>query len=500
MHDLFAALAQRSGHAGDKTAFDDGQTRLGYAALARRVAGAAEEIRAIAPTPGVIGLLGGNCTEWVIGQLAGWHAGKIVVPLPAFFRVPQLRHVVQDAGIGCVLTTRDMTGTARLLGVPIAPIAEREAILVEGAAGGAGQIIYTSGSTGQPKGVLLQNGQLLWTAQALIRAIDARDGDSYLSVLPLVLLLETICAVVIPIFAGASVRLASAVSAGFDAASGQTLAALAADHRPSCMTLVPQLLALWVDELSRAGRRAPEMLRFVAVGGAMVPPSLARQAWDLGIPVHEGYGLSECGSVVALNRPGERKPGSVGRPLPGLKVGIENGEIVVRGAPVMDRYVHGASAGGQWRTGDVGDMDAEGYLTVRGRVDNLIVTPLGRNISPEWLEALLTADSRIADCIVTDVAGPLLTAIIVPTTQGQEWFEQASEKDIRALAKTCCSDAPAYAVPQNFIVARADELHRFGLLTGNGRLRRRATIEVFVSLHRSRQSEFLVTQRQESTR
>ncbi len=138
----------------NKTAFDDGKTRLAYSPLAGRVAGAAEELQAITPSPRVIGLLGGNSVDWVVGQLAAWYAGKVVVPLPPFFSVPQLRHVVQDAGISHVLCTSDMVGMARLLGVPFTPVSERQASFVPLSESGGSQIIYTSGSTGQPKGVL----------------------------------------------------------------------------------------------------------------------------------------------------------------------------------------------------------------------------------------------------------------------------------------------------------------------------------------------------------
>ncbi|MFZ0692938.1 MAG: AMP-binding protein, partial [Alphaproteobacteria bacterium] len=427
------------------------------------------------------GLLGGNSLDWVVGQLAAWHAGKVVVPLPPFFSAPQLRHVVQDSGISHVLCASDAVETARLLGVPFTPVSERRASFVPLSEPGGSQIIYTSGSTGQPKGVLLAGGQMIWSAGQLTRASGALADDSYLSVMPLALLLETICAVIAPLFVGASVRIESSLAKKFGETDVRTISEIVAANRPTCMVLVPHLLAAWVAQLHGASAKAPNSLRFVAVGGAAVPTALAQSARDLGIPVFEGYGLTECGSVVALNRPGDRRPGTAGKPLPGLDVRIENHEIVVRGPPVMDRYLHGSSTQGTWRTGDVGQIDADGFLTVQGRIDNLLVSPMGRNISPEWIESLIVTDPRIAFCVVTYAGGPNLKAILVPTAQGEKWFERAAVEEIGTLVAACCRDAPAYATPRAFCVVRAIELVRLGLLTGNNRIRRKALLEEYAS-------------------
>ncbi|SMF60149.1 Acyl-CoA synthetase (AMP-forming)/AMP-acid ligase II [Tistlia consotensis] len=485
MRELFLMLQRHAEGAGDRLAFDDGTTRLTYGALARRVAATSAGLQALPGAPRVVGLLGGNGVDWVVGQLAGWHAGKTMVPLPPFFRGPQLRHVLRDAGVGHLLTTAAMADTARLLGLPFTAIGTAQARFAPPSGPLGGQVIYTSGSAGQPKGVLLESGQLQWTARALARAIDATAEDSCLSLLPLPLLLETICAVVIPILVGAPVRLEPGLTAAFGEPGGgqgggpgrASLAEAVATHRPSCLVLVPQLLAGWLAELRAGAERPPESLRVVAVGGAAVPVALAEQAWAQGVPVYEGYGLSECGSVVAFNCPGERRPGTVGRPLPGLEVDVEGGEIVVAGPPLMDRYLSGEPLQGPWRTGDVGEFDADGFLTVHGRLDNRIVLPLGRNVSPEWIEALLAADWRVAYGLVTHAGGPHLTAILVPSARGEAWFARAASAEIEALVADCCREVPAYAVPRRVAVLAAQELGRDGLVTGNGRLRRREVLQ-----------------------
>jgi len=484
MREFFEALNRRAAVSADVVAFDDGVTRLSYAALAGRVAGVSEELRSSLPPAGVVGLLGGNRAEWVVGQLAAWHAGMTAVPLPAFFAPAQMAHIVRDAGVSHILCTAEMAGTAALLDAAHHVISGRQAPFVPppdaiGGSGTGGQIIYTSGSTGQPKGVRLTGRQMLATAAALSKAIGADADDLYLSALPLPLLLETICAVMVPILAGARIRLMPLLAEALGRNASGGIAGLVAVIRPTCMVLVPQLLAAWVAELLAAGQRAPDCLRFVAVGGAAVPPTLARQAWELGIPIHEGYGLSECGSVVSLNRAGERKPGTVGKPLPGVDVRIANGEIIVGGPSVMERYLHGSPVSGIWRTGDMGTLDEDGFLTVHGRRDNLLVTAFGRNISPEWIESLVLGDPRIGHCLLTLAEGVHPHILLAPSKQGESWFRTASASQIQALIADCCRDVPVYAFPRSHRVVSAEDWLKRGLITGNGRLRRKAILEAY---------------------
>jgi long-subunit acyl-CoA synthetase (AMP-forming) len=210
-----------------------------------------------------------------------------------------------------------------------------------------------------------------------------------------------------------------------------------------------------------------------------VPKQVANAAWSLGIPVHEGYGLSECCSVVAVNRPKERRPGTVGHPLSGLSVSIDEGEIVVDGPSVTDGYLGQGPADGPWRTGDLGDIDQDGFLTIHGRKDSLIVTSFGRNVSPEWVETMLLGDMRIAFCAVVGHGAPYLTAVIVPSGPGERWFANASYQDVLVLISACCFDAPEYAVPRACVVASLQEAVDNQLLT-SGRPARKQ-IEKFLA-------------------
>ncbi|MEE3624427.1 AMP-binding protein [Nitrospirillum sp. BR 11752] len=497
MLDLLRAMRRHAAVTPHRPAITDGTTTLDYASLAARVAGAAQALRTLDGQGGpcVIGILGGNGVDWVVTQLAIWQAGHTAVPLPPFFSPAQRRHIATDAGITHIVHTPDAdAASAATLGLPLHPVprATASAAALDHAAS-ARQFIYTSGSTGTPKGVLLEARQLGWSTTALAQAIGARSDDHYVSLLPLALLLETLCAVTIPLSAGAHVTLVPDLAARIGGPVAPGLAATIADLAPTCLMLVPQLLSAWVADLERRGGAVPARLRYVAVGGAAVPPALAQRAWTLGIPVHEGYGLSECCSVVALNRPGERRPGTVGRPLPGLRVTIDQGEIVVAGPPVMSGYVgqaplpSGPEQPAVWRTGDLGSFDDDGHLVIHGRRDALIVTPWGRNISPEWVEAHFLGDPRLAHCLLSD-AGPEggpgggpegLALLLVPAPAAEAWFKAASETAIDSLVTAAAAGVPGYARPRRHHVAFARDMAALGLFTANGRLRRRETAAAY---------------------
>ena len=339
MVELLHVLRSWGAHRDARAAMSDDNAAVARGELAARVAGMAEDLQGL---PQVVGLLGANGTDWAVAQLAAWIAGKTVVPLPTFFSPSQLAHVLRDAGITHVIATKDALGLAATLGIGTRPVSDRCAEILPALAAGGGLIVYTSGSTGNPKGVRLGLEQIDWQARALAAAIEARQCDLHLSVLPLSLLLETIAAICVPILVGARTHFASALVHDLGAGRPADMCGAFERRQPTTTVLVPQLLAGWIARLEAQGMLPPESLRFVAVGGAPVSETLAARAWELGIPAHEGYGLTECCSVVAVNRPGRRKAGTVGEPLPGLDVRIEEGEVVVSGPTVMAGYLHAA--------------------------------------------------------------------------------------------------------------------------------------------------------------
>lgn len=470
MRTLFEAVCRHAEEAPDRIAFTDAAGTLTRGAL---VAEAARLAAALPPHARTIGLLMPNSREWAVAQLALVAAGRLCVPIPGFFSAQQVAHLVRDAGIDLILAGPDAAPTAH--GLPTLTVRLTGMSGMSGPAPtfhpGYGTLIYTSGSTGRPKGVRHESGQVGWSAAALAKAIGASAEDAYLSVLPLSLLLEAICAVFVPLLVGGRVHFSTHLSEAVGRGAPSGIADAFDRHRPTVAVLVPDLLRLWVGELMATGRRAPDSLRFVAVGGAAVPGPVAEAAWGLGIPVHEGYGLSECCSVVALNRPGQRMAGTVGQPLDGLVVSVRDGEICVDGPCVTDGYLGGPAARRPWATGDLGALDSDGRLTVFGRKDALIVTPLGRNVSPEWVEAALQSDPHIAFCAVGAGAHGL-SALVVPAPAATAWFEAAGPEGVAARIAATCAALPAYARPSSTRVVLLPEAKALGLLTENGRIRR----------------------------
>ena len=439
----------------------DGET-ISAETLVGRIAGLAAMLGG---TSSVVGVLAEDGPDWMVAALAARALGATLVPLPLFFNAQQIAFVAADAGVTVIAASPSQVMRASVLGLPIAVIEHRDGAvdggLPEPADRGGHVVAYTSGTTGRPKGVLIRACALDAKAFTLAAACGAGAGDRHFSVLPLSLLLELICAVHVVLLSGGAVVFAPRGQGGWSMALPDAADAAS----PTVSVLVPAQLAAWTAALESAGRRAPASLRLVAVGGAPVAAGLAERAWNVGLPVHEGYGLTECCSVVALNRPGERQAGTVGRPLPGVGVTIEDGEIVVADPSMMAGYLHGAEATSVWRTGDLGHFDDHGRLVVTGRRDDVIVTDLGRNVSPGWPEALLLAEPSVAHCAVIG-GGSFPRAIIEPACGAGPGTD--------ALAQRCWSSLPDYARPHDIRVVSPGMFGQSGWLRPDGSIDRRA--------------------------
>jgi len=475
MPDILEDLARATAEAPDAPAFADDYGMVSYATLARRASGFAAGLEG-----GPVGILAPNGIDWVVADLAVKLAGGTSVPIPGFFSPEQIAHIVADAGVTRILASPAAMPLVAGRGIAVGPIGGiEEAPYHAPTSADWKQIIYTSGTTGRPKGVRLAAGQLSASTDALIDAAAVRSSDHYLSVLPFALLLEQVCGIHVPLRTRSLVRIAAAVAPAAQQGNFEMLAAAAAKHRPTVMVLVPEWLKGWIRALERSGDPAPESLRFVAVGGARVAPALADAGWSRGIPVHEGYGLSECCSVVAVNRPGERRAGTVGRPLIGLDISIDEGEIVVRGSTVTDGYLHGKDVADTWRTGDNGSLDEDGYLCVYGRRDDILVTGQGRNIDPAWIESMILADPLIAQCALIDAGDEVLTAVINPGDQGHAWFDAAGPEAVSERIAGLCSEAPAYARPGQILLISDAEIIANGLARQPAGLDRRRLTDYF---------------------
>ncbi len=428
----------------------------------------------------VMAVLADNGTTWVTADLAALQAGVVHLPLPAFFSDTQLAHALDASGTDLLLTDQAMRVTALDLG--FREIGQWDGLALLGRAvvpvplpQGTAKISFTSGSTGTPKGVCLSSSGLLETARAVDTALSGLSIQRHLAVLPLSLLLENVAGLYAPLLRGAEIVLPKLEQLGWRGMAGFDPLALVARveaEAPSSLILVPELLKAWTLALEATGHRAPASLAFVAVGGARVDRALLERARLAGLPAYEGYGLTECGSVVSLNRPGADRIGTVGQPLGHVSIEVDDGnpnentnpsEVRIRArARAFLGYLGDPQPSPEiWPTGDIGRMDEAGFLGLSGRSKNLLITAYGRNISPEWVEAALTAQPEITQAVVVGDARPWLTAVLVPAP--------GVDADVLSwVVARANAFLPDYARIGDWIAA-PPFMPAQGLSTGNGR-------------------------------
>jgi long-chain acyl-CoA synthetase len=282
-------------------------------------------------------------------------------------------------------------------------------------------LIYTSGTTGPPKGVVLTHGNLLSNAEGTLAAKGMEEDDVLLNWLPYSHIYARTVDHYLPMLAGATIALAE---------SPDTVIENLAEIAPTWMASVPRLYEkIWngVAELpfderrSRLKKLFGPRLRGLSSGGAPLPGFVAEGFAAAGVPIYEGYGLTESSPVITFNAPGNARPGTVGRAIPGVEIEIAaDGEILTKGPHVMLGYwkdpdaTRAAIVDGKLHTGDVGEIDADGFLKITDRKKDIIITSGGKNVPPGEIERLLTSDPYIDQAVVHGDGKPFLTALIVP--------------------------------------------------------------------------------------
>lgn len=463
--------------------------QLSYAELATEITRWSAALVALAKSSSVALALD-NSPAWIVLDLAILAAGWTNVPIPAFFATTQKQHAIQDAGVSLVLT--DTIAPWQTLYPGSEVVAEWSVagkvvtvlrIQVGVRTSTTQKITYTSGTTGAPKGVCLSQ-QTMWQVADSIRVTTQPGGaDRHFCVLPLATLLENVAGVYTSLMSGATVVVYSCHAVGFSGSQfdiGRLYEGLK-KSQASTAILIPELLRALVAYL-QAGKATLPYLRFVAVGGAKVAPALIAQAHALGIPVYEGYGLSECASVVTLNTPQSQKPGSIGKPLPHVQLRVDlTGELWVKGA-VYDGYTTAAGdmsspqfdSEGFLATGDLGYQDDEGYWYLSGRKKNMFITSFGRNVSPEWVESTLIHQAGLLQACVIGEARPFNVAVVVA-------HPQLSVEEVAQSIAQANLELPDYAQVGDVVFARQPFSPHNGQLTANGRLKRDAIVEAYAA-------------------
>ncbi len=464
---------------------DDGQRLWSREALITQALDLARQLQA-AGCERIASLLD-NGAAWVIADLALQAGPLLHVPLPLFFSPAQLLHALQASGADTLLLPAALAGQLAPL-LQSAPGGRNELLLLGGQTlallrlpvrgprpplpAGCCKLTFTSGTTGAPKGVCLGASALQAVAQGLVQALEPLAIDRHLCALPLAVLLENIAGLMAPLRRGARCIVPPLASLGLAGSSGfdpVVFDAAVRRHRPDSLILLPQMLRAWCLYLQRSGQRAPASLKLVAVGGAAVGAKLLAEAQALGLPACEGYGLSEGASVQTLNLPGAARAGSAGRPLPHAQLRVTaDGEIEIRGSLFLGYLGDEQAPPEWWPSGDLGHIDAQGFVHISGRKKQLLITGFGRNIAPEWVETALRDEAELGQAVVFGEGMAALCAVLWPSD------EALDDAALQAALDRANAALPDYARVRHWVRARQGFDTRSGMATANGRPQRAA--------------------------
>lgn len=477
-----------------------------------------------------------NRPEWGLAYMAVLEAGAVVVPLDALLKEHEVGEILVQSGARlCLVSARqrpvvERARDSRLPGLRLVSLdpcddlpswtEAQERFRDEGPRPESASpddlavLLFTSGTTGQAKAVMLSHSNLLHNVEAVARVIPYGPGDRMLSVLPLHHTFEYTIGFLCTMRGGASVAYARGLKSNELREDLRTAQAtilvgvpllyeklLAAIRRgvadaPLASRMLVRALLLVVQVASRltgarlGGRLLRPLrekaglgrMRLFVSGAAALPHGVFWGFVNLGIPMTEGYGLTECSPVVAANRTDRPEPGAVGRPLPGIEVRIDqpdaqgNGEIMVRGPNVMLGYYGNPQAtaevlrDGWFLTGDLGCIFPDGRLKITGRVKNMIATAAGKKIYPEEIEIHLGNSPYILEVVVVggrDARGereevhahvfPDFQAIgALARSQGQTFDEAYVETTLRREVETRCQLLAPYKRVKRVIVRRQE--------------------------------------------
>jgi rifamycin polyketide synthase module 1/2/3 len=429
----------------------------------------------------------GNAVEAVESYLAVARAGAVGAFLNPAAGKSELAYMLEDSGAELLLVD---SARREQIKTDVDVVATDGAF--EELAGSAGPtppddldldapawMLYTSGTTGRPKGVLLSQRSCLWVvASCWAPVLDLGPDEELLSALPLFHSYALDLTVVAIVATGASLRLLPRFS------PARAIATLR-EEPVSLFAGVPTMFHYLVEHLDGEPLRA-QRLRLCVSAGAILPAALT-EAFEraTGVPLLDGYGITETSTMVTMNWPtGARPPGSCGLPLPGCAVRLvdpgtgadvepeEEGELIVRGPQVMLGYHNRpedtaeALQDGWYHTGDLARADRNGYLTITGRIKELIIRG-GENIAPAEVEQAITEHPGVTEAAVVGRPDEALGEAVAAFVVADEGAVQA--EDLRGFAAERLAD---FKVPCEFHFV--EEIPR----TGSGKVMRHRLAEL----------------------
>ncbi len=400
-------------------------------------------------------------------------------------------------------------------------------------------IIYTSGTTGDPKGVMLTHGNIASNVRAGMSVLPVSDDDECLSLLPLSHIFERMTGHYSMFSAGVTINYAENL---------ESVPANMAELRPTVVAAVPRLyekiyaraletairgspVARWIFFWAKGvGERATDLavahqpmplglrlqrwladrlvfrrirarvggrLKFFLSGGAPLSAEIAKFFYGAGLPILEGYGLTETSPVITVNTLSHLRFGTVGRPIPGVEIKIAaDGEILTRGPHVMRGYfgrpaetAEAIDPDGWFHTGDIGEIDEDGYLKITDRKKDLIATAGGKKIAPQPIEGLLRQNPFIANAVLLGDRRKFPIALLAPmfpvleawaTNEGLTWTTRDEligldrvVKHLEAEAMKHLRELARFEVPKRFLIVAREFSIESGELTPKLSVRRR---------------------------
>ncbi len=504
--------AERPGQLAHRTL--DGGVEFTFGEFAERVRALAEGFHSLGVRKGdTVALMLVNRPEFALADVAVMHLGAIAVSVYNSLSVEQLAYVLGNAGSRIVVTERMFL--PRVL--EARPPGLEQIVLVDGEAEGtltlgelAGRpsrefrfedtwrdvepeavvtLIYTSGTTGPPKAVQLTHASVLCALRGYARVMPVRLGGRMLSYLP--------CAHIgdrVGVHYGASLGHGATITSLPDY---RQVGAALPQVRPTVFGGVPRVFEKVRVAIEAAGVREParlpdavkaavrtrlglDQVDYCMSGAAPASPDVLRFFGDLGLVVHEGWGMSETSFLVTMNPPGDVRFGTVGRVLPGaeLKV-LDDGELVVRSPMVMKGYrgdpektAETIDGDGWLHTGDIGQIDADGYVTIVDRKKEIIINSAGKNMSPANIEFRLRGSSSLVACAVCigDRRPYNVALLALDPDAGARWAaerglptgleELSRHPDLRAALQVAVDAA-------NEGLARVEQIKRFAVLAAD---------------------------------
>lgn len=361
-----------------------------------------------------VGLLGDSGNDWVTGFFGVMRQGAILLPLDTRLTTDELAQIWARCAPAALLVSRRLGDSAHALAarlglsMPVLVLEDIASSIFPGAPDATRSmdepaiVVWTSGTSGTAKGVCLSLTNLDYAVTESVAGQGTSREDRWLSILSLNHMLELSCGLL------PSLRSGATFCFGGSLMPHEVVESM--DERGiTRMVVVPLVLRLLRDELTRRPAVA-NRLDALFCGGACLSQELATGYAEMGIPLYQGYGLTELSPTVSMNSPLHNRPGSVGRPIAGTEVRILDGEILVRSPGLMAGYWLDdeltstvIDEDGWFHTGDLGTVDSDGYLHVTGRVKNLIVLESGKKVNPEEVEVVLGASGLFAEFCVLAV-------------------------------------------------------------------------------------------------